>query len=135
MHVNRLLTWLVIPNPCKDSFQSNTHTLKLDNFKKSFFKCDELALELLRIENYASFLLPYPKILIKTSIPFIYKSYSFPKNFQRISKTFPQKFQEFPQILKISHLWIFQLPTSHLEAKNPFRLVWLMYTRNIYGLI
>ena len=89
----------MIPNPCKDSFQSNTHTLKLDNFKKSFFKCDELALELLRIENYASFLLPYPKILTKTSIPFIFK-YPIPKNSQKILKKFSKNSQKMTKKLQ-----------------------------------
>ena len=107
----------MIPNPCKDSFQSNTHTLKLDNFKKSFFKCDELALELLRIENYASFLLPYPKILIKTSIPFIYKSYSFPKNSQNISKKISRNSQDFENITPVN----FPITYVALRGQKPFQ--------------
>ena len=57
-----------------------------------------------------------------------------PKDFQnkskRISKEFqknsPRNFQRIPKILKISHMWIFQLPTSHLEAETNFGLVCYM---------
>ena len=42
--------------------------------QKVIFKCDALAIALLRIENSTSF--HYPKILTKTQIPFIFKYFS-----------------------------------------------------------
>ena len=52
-------------------------------------------------------------------------------NSQRIPKEFPKNSQKIPQkiskILKISHMWIFQLPTSHLEFEIPFELVFTNY--------
>ena len=54
-------------------------------------------------------------------------SKEFSKHFQRIPIEFPKKSQKksqkFPKILKISRMWIFQLPTSHLEFEIPFELV------------
>ena len=66
------------------------------------------------------FLLPYSKILTKTSIPYIWLSYSFPNNSEKHSQT---NSQEIPKVLKISHMWVFQLPTSHLgpRGQNPFQ--------------
>jgi hypothetical protein len=42
----------------------------------------------------------------------------FPKNSQKIPKKFPKNSQDFENI---------QFPTSHLEAENPFGLVYVVF--------
>ena len=62
----------------------------------------------------------YPKILTK-NINFFHIKISCDSN--RIQKDSQKNFQRIPMILKISHIWIFEFPTLHLEAENPFGLV------------
>ena len=62
---------------------------------------------------------------------FALTSQKIPKNSQKNSKRIPKESQKnsqrFPQrilkILKTSHMRSFQFPTLHLEAENPFGLV------------
>ena len=56
-----------------------------------FSSAMSLPLALLRIEN-SSFLLHYPKILTKTSIPFIFNYPRTPKEFLKNSSIIPQEF-------------------------------------------
>ena len=72
------------------------------------FKCDVLAIALLRIENSTSFL----------SLP-----QKISKKFQKIPKKFPKIFKQFFKKLlkKFLRFWKYPIPYIALRGRNPFR--------------
>ena len=76
-----------------------------------------LPLALLLRTYISSFLVHYPKMLTKTSIPFIFKYHAIPKNQQRIPREFHKNSRDFENITHVN----FPIPYIALRGRKLFR--------------